>query len=322
MKKTTLLTLTILLACIGFAQISPQDFTADSTFTVPVGITSITVEVVGAGGNGINNGGGGGGGGGYAMGVYTVTPGATLSVTVGSIAAITSLGIQATAGANGISLTTQPYMVGGGGAGGVGTGGNVANYSGGNGGGGRWTYFGGGGGGAAGANGNGSAGGNTINWTGSCNEPGGAGGASGGLPGGDGGKGAGYNNGSCGSQNTNPAASGLNYGGGGGAGNGNGSPGENGAGGLVRISWVNTTGIESSATQQLAVFPNPFTNSIYVQNDTGKEYYSLLNLVGEIIWSGTDIEQQDLSSLAPGIYFLQIQSGKTDQVIKMIKRQY
>lgn len=58
-------------------------FTSSGPFTVPAGVTSITVELVGAGGNGASNGGGGGGGGGYARGTYTVNPGATLSIVVG-----------------------------------------------------------------------------------------------------------------------------------------------------------------------------------------------------------------------------------------------
>ena len=325
MKEVILSAVFALLTFAGFAQTSPQDYTVDSTFTVPVGVTSITVELVGAGGKGINNGGGGGGGGGYAKGVYTVTPGTTLSITVGSISggstsAITSLGIQATGGANGISLTSQPYMVGGGGAGGIGSGGTISNFAGGNGGGGRWTYFGGGGGGAAGSNGNGIVGVSTINWTGSCNEPGGAGGASGGFPGGDGGKGAGYNNGSCTSQNINPAAIGVDHGGGGGAGNGNGSPGVDGAAGFVRISWGINTGIASTPTARTTTFPNPFTNKINVSNCTGTEHYTLVNVVGEIVWSGPDIDQQEFSSLSKGIYLLRIATDNIDLVQRIIKQ--
>ncbi|ERM83492.1 hypothetical protein P872_00220 [Rhodonellum psychrophilum GCM71 = DSM 17998] len=68
-----------------------QDFTNTSslgTFTVPSGVTSITLEVWGAGGGGAgrgNNGtGGGGGGGAYSRSVLAVTPGADLRVSVGS----------------------------------------------------------------------------------------------------------------------------------------------------------------------------------------------------------------------------------------------
>ena len=59
-----------------------QPFGVSGTFTVPTGITSIRVRVVGAGGGGFASGTGGGGGG-YAHGVFTVIPGATYTVTIG-----------------------------------------------------------------------------------------------------------------------------------------------------------------------------------------------------------------------------------------------
>lgn len=243
MKKISTL---IFFALIGnsFSQTSPQTYITPGnfTFTVPVSVTTITVEVVGGGGSGGGNGTGGGGGGGYAKGVYSVVPGATLAVKVGSggagsAAGTTSVGgfISATGGANGVSVSNP--SVGGGGNGGVGSGGTIANRNGGTGGGGYYTYFGGGGGGAGGPISNGFAGGNTPAYNGTnCLTPGGSGSPSGGPPGGSGGKGAGFTNSSC--SVTDPAANGGTYGGGGGGGNGIGSPFGIGAGGYCQISWA------------------------------------------------------------------------------------
>ena len=58
--KTIFSTLALLLS-LYLVQGQPQIFTTSGNFTVPAGITSITIEVVGAGGKGGNNGGGGGG---------------------------------------------------------------------------------------------------------------------------------------------------------------------------------------------------------------------------------------------------------------------
>ncbi|NUY81810.1 choice-of-anchor D domain-containing protein [Flavobacterium sp. MAH-1] len=70
---------------IGNAQ--SEIFTTSGTFTVPEGVTSITVEAWGGGGCGStisdNLAGGGGGGGAYARKVVAVTPLATYTVTVG-----------------------------------------------------------------------------------------------------------------------------------------------------------------------------------------------------------------------------------------------
>ena len=229
----------ILLTSLGnmFAQVSSQAFTVSGNFVVPPGVTTVTVDVIGAGGNGAQNGGGGGGGGGAARGVYAVTPGATIPVIVGtagggSVTSISSFSniIFATGGING-STVANP-SIGGGGLGGSGYGGS-SNWTGGNGGGGYYTYFGGGGGGAAGPAANGGAGGNTITWTGVCLTPGGSGGASGGGFAGAGGKGAGFTDPNC--NVTDPSANGTNYGAGGGGGNGNGGAPGVGANGYCEV---------------------------------------------------------------------------------------
>lgn len=69
-----------------------QLFTSSGTFTVPEVVTSLKVTVVGGGGGGgagkivgySLGTGGTGGGGGIAVGIFTVTPGATYTVTIGS----------------------------------------------------------------------------------------------------------------------------------------------------------------------------------------------------------------------------------------------
>ncbi len=241
MKKAFLHLLLVFAANLTAAQSGNQIFTASGIFTVPENVTSITIEVVGAGGTGGINGGGGGGGGGYAIGEYSVTPLSLLEVTIGaggngSVAGTTSVDqlIAASGGENGFSIPNP--NLGGGGAGGAGTGGTIFNRTGGTGGGGYWTYFGGGGGGAAGAASNGSNGGNTIIWNGSnCLTPGGAGGIGGGTPGGNGGKGAGFIDAFCNA--SNPSEAGVAFGGGGGGGNGNGGATAAGANGYCKITW-------------------------------------------------------------------------------------
>jgi hypothetical protein len=67
-----------------------QEFTSNGTFTVPSGITSLQVELVGGGGgSGIVSAspsvvGAGGGSGAYTRALLTVTPGSTYNVVVGS----------------------------------------------------------------------------------------------------------------------------------------------------------------------------------------------------------------------------------------------
>ena len=81
----------LLLMNFGYAQ-TVQTFTTPGlgSVVIPAGVTTVTVEVWGAGGGGGNSnddtqrGGSGGGGGAYARGIHTVTPGSTYFYTVGS----------------------------------------------------------------------------------------------------------------------------------------------------------------------------------------------------------------------------------------------
>ncbi|MEZ4791072.1 MAG: PKD domain-containing protein [Flavobacteriales bacterium] len=80
-----------------FPQVT-QTFTSSGTFTVPAGVTQVTVECWGGGGRGgtltsaAAARGGGGGGGAYSRSVLTVTPGSNHTVTVGAGSTSTSAG--------------------------------------------------------------------------------------------------------------------------------------------------------------------------------------------------------------------------------------
>lgn len=90
----------------SFVGFRGQAFTSNGTFTIPTGITAVKVTVVGGGGGGggasrvglgccsfANGGGGGGGGGGSAISFLTgLTPGNTLSVTIGGAGSAGSSG--------------------------------------------------------------------------------------------------------------------------------------------------------------------------------------------------------------------------------------
>ena len=296
-------------------------FTSSGQFTVPIGVDTITVELIGAGGNGGSNGGGGGGGGAYTRRTDAVVPGTSYSVVVGTggsglATVVGGLGMVAGAGGNGTTVGNP--NIGGGGAGGVGQGGLV-NRTGGAGGGGYYTYFGGGGGGAAGPSASGGVGGNTIGWNGSnCLTPGGAAGSGGGAPAGSGGKGAGFTDANC--TVTDPGANGQSYGGGGGGGNGIGSPVSVGGGGLCRITWNTSTGVErntGSAMPQL--LQNPIADRIALRQPVGTEQYALLDATGRTLWSGQRIDLQDFSDLRTGAYFLRVAVGEAVCVLRLVK---
>jgi hypothetical protein len=197
------------------------------TWTVPPGVTTLTVECWGAGGGGGGDGGndvaGGGGGGEYARKTLAVTPGDVIPYVVDSGNGQTSTSwdigpeVLANSGLNGSTVNVQ---TGFGGTGGIGS----VTFSGGNGaaGDGDRTHGGGGGGSSAGpANNGGSPGTNT-----------GAGAVPGGVPvqgGGGGGSGG---------ANTDLGTAGANPGGGGGGCGGNSSgTGGDGGDGLIKLTY-------------------------------------------------------------------------------------
>lgn len=243
------------------------------SWTVPAGVTSVSVVCVGGGGGGGSSGDGAGGGGGGGLGYknnISVTPGASIPLVVGAAGA--------SGGAGGTSYFSSPSIVQGiGGSAGAsvssGTGGAGGSYtgdgggSGGNGGNGTGADSnndnvgeGGGGGGAGGYSGNGGNGWSTstASQNGSGGGAGGGGGSDGGGGGGGGvgilgqgtsGTGGGYNspsysNGGSGGENgtaSGPQTSGNGFNGGayggGGGGVDSGTVGGLGGVGAVRIIW-------------------------------------------------------------------------------------
>nr|WP_319998367.1 HYR domain-containing protein [uncultured Draconibacterium sp.] len=107
-------------------------FTSPGKWTVPAGVTEITVEAWGGGGAGGGStsndagGGSGGGGGGYCINVFTVTPGQTINYTVG--AGGTGSNGNGTPGDTTLILSLQANGGGGGGAnmGTIGSGGTAS----------------------------------------------------------------------------------------------------------------------------------------------------------------------------------------------------
>lgn len=229
-----------------------QIFTASGSFTVPQGVTSLTVDCIGAGGSGgsgrsgfwgSNAGAGGGAGGQYAKSTITVTAGQVYTVKVAGVtAAPTNRNTNGNIGdfsAITFGATTIARANGGNGgirandsrAGGIGNAigatGNIVTRSGGNGGTGTNSASGGGGGGA-GTTGNGGNAGGATSGTGAT------------LFGGSG---------AAGQANTSPGLAGKNYGGGG-SGARRSNVGGAGAQGYVQISFTCATITSNAGTDQ------------------------------------------------------------------------
>lgn len=79
-----------------------------------------------------------------------------------------------------------------------------------------------------------------------------------------------------------------------------------------------TTINEIAQVPSITVYPNPFNSFLHLKSISGDEYYELSNSIGQILYSGTNIEMQNLSSIVSGIYFLKV-TGKSISVFKLTK---
>lgn len=221
-----------------------------STFDVPCGVSTVTLELYGGGAGGGGGGGGSsggvcdtygggsGGGGGYSSITIDVTPGSTFTYTIGGGGCGGDNGDDLADGDNGGNGGTT--SVSGTDANGATVNLSAAGGSAGTGGDGCNVF------GSGGGNGNGGGGGTASGGT--TNTPGGAGANGSGSNGGVGGNGAGPAGGNGGATN---GGNGATYGGGGGGGNN--SDGGNGGAGAILITFVNATG--PSVTPTVNVVP-------------------------------------------------------------------
>ena len=80
-------------------------------------------------------------------------------------------------------------------------------------------------------------------------------------------------------------------------------------------------GIGDENNTTLSVYPNPTSDLIQI-NMEGNFQYELVGINGEILISGTGVDNEELSlgQLADGIYFINVQSGDNASTLKIIKK--
>jgi len=68
------------------------------------------------------------------------------------------------------------------------------------------------------------------------------------------------------------------------------------------------------------IHPNPFTHFIRLSIDQQNHYCELIDIMGQLLWRGPQIEEHDFSYLTSGIYFLKIYDGIRTETIKVVKK--
>ena len=75
---------------------------------------------------------------------------------------------------------------------------------------------------------------------------------------------------------------------------------------------------ENQLKNNIKVFPNPVTEQLFVEGVSGVKL-KVINLLGELVINETLDTTINVSELKSGIYFLQINSGNSQSVVKFIK---
>lgn len=79
-----------------------------------------------------------------------------------------------------------------------------------------------------------------------------------------------------------------------------------------------STALNENTMDHWVLFPNPFHDKIYIENAQQDEQYELFNHLGELIYQGFSIQNQDFSSLTKGLYYLRVKTS-TNRFYKLIK---
>jgi hypothetical protein len=80
---------------------------------------------------------------------------------------------------------------------------------------------------------------------------------------------------------------------------------------------VSTNDLTMGNTPIMA-FPNPFADHVILKNAPENVFCQMSNALGQVVFSGTHLEKQDLTKLPPGLYTLKI-SGNPNAVFKLLK---
>lgn len=78
-----------------------------------------------------------------------------------------------------------------------------------------------------------------------------------------------------------------------------------------------SAGVNNISKEDFSVYPNPFTSHIDITSKSESDVFELSDCLGQVIYSGKNIDQQNFYSLPKGVYFLKNKSSI--YIIKLIK---
>ena len=86
--------------------------------------------------------------------------------------------------------------------------------------------------------------------------------------------------------------------------------------GTIKEFTSSSTGIKSFSKTEINVYPNPFTNELFINTENKNESVNVVDALGKDVFSGMVSVPINTSEWSPGIYFIQFQSGRVQKIIK------
>lgn len=103
-----------------------------------------------------------------------------------------------------------------------------------------------------------------------------------------------------------------------------------GTGGFIRSETFNITNVSDPCNSltisveiskpKFSIYPNPVTDKIVLNGFSQNIQFEIFNSIGEVILYGKNIEQNNLSFLSSGLYFLKVHAGNEILTTKFIKQ--
>lgn len=71
--------------------------------------------------------------------------------------------------------------------------------------------------------------------------------------------------------------------------------------------------------EKINIYPNPFTNELYIDTDAAVSNVSVTNALGQLVYKGNEVKQIDLSNQASGMYYIAFTANGIKQVYSVVK---
>lgn len=87
---------------------------------------------------------------------------------------------------------------------------------------------------------------------------------------------------------------------------------------VIGSAYLSTTEIENEPT--ISVYPNPTTDFIAFTNNTTVDTFTILDITGQAVITGTNADMIDVSTLENGVYFVRFDYMDRERTLKFIKK--